>query len=169
MTENRKEPNTNTMKLLIEERIFSWTDRFTVRDDAGNPRYYVEGELFSWGKKLHVCDLSGREVAYIEQKVWSFRPRYQVYAEGRLIGEVVREFTFFRPRYTVEGADWDVDGDFWAHDYTVSRAGIPIVSIQKEWFTWGDCYVLSIQSPADEITALSLVLAIDCAMEQNSN
>ena len=78
------------MKLLIEERIFTWSDRFTVRDEAGNDRYYVEGELFSWGKKLHVCDLSGREVAYIEQQLFTFRPRYAVYAGGRLIGEVVR-------------------------------------------------------------------------------
>ena len=157
------------MKLLIEERIFTWTDRFTVRDEAGNDRYYVEGELFSWGKKLHVCDMSGREVAYIEQQIFTFKPRYAVYAGGVLIGEVVREFTFFRPRYTVEGADWDVEGDFWAHDYTVSRHGRVVVDIQKEWFTWGDCYALNIRDPRDELQALALVLAIDCAVEQANN
>lgn len=157
------------MKLLIEERIFSWNDRFTIRNEAGEDRYYVEGELFSWGKKLHVCTPGGQEVAYIEQKLFTFKPRYQVFANGELIGEVVREFTFFRPRYTVEGAGWDVEGEFWAHDYTVYRHGEPIVSIQKEWFTWGDCYVLDIHDPADEIQALALVLAIDCAMEQDNN
>ena len=157
------------MKLLIEERIFSWNDRFTVRNEAGEDRYYVEGELFSWGKKLHVCTPGGQEVAYIEQKLFTFKPRYQVFAHGELIGEVVREFTFFRPRYTVEGAGWDVEGEFWAHDYTVYRHGEPIVSIQKEWFTWGDCYVLDIHDPTDEIQALALVLAIDCAMEQDNN
>ena len=157
------------MKLLIEERIFSWNDRFTVWDEAGNDRYYVEGELFSWGKKLHVCDLSGREVAYIEQQIFRFRPRYSVYAHGELIGEVVKEFSFFRPRYTVEGADWDVEGDFWAHDYTVSRRGQVVVDIQKEWFTWGDCYTLNILDPRDELQALALVLAIDCAVEQANN
>ena len=40
------------MKLLIQEKVFSWSDRFTVRDEGGNDRYLVEGELFSWGKKL---------------------------------------------------------------------------------------------------------------------
>lgn len=157
------------MKLLIKEKVFSWGDRFTVYDEAGNSRYYVEGELFSWGKKLHVCDTSGREVAYIEQQLFRFRPRYSVYAGGTLIGEVVREFSFFRPHYTVEGADWDVEGDFWSHDYSVSRGGRPVVSISKEWFTWGDCYALSIYDPADEIQALALVLAIDCIMEQDNN
>ncbi len=157
------------MKLLIEERVFSWNDRFTVRTETGEDRYYVEGELFSWGKKLHVCDRSGREVAYIEQKLFTFRPRYQVFAGGRLIGEVVREFSFFQPRYSVEGAEWDVEGDFWSHDYSVTRRGIPVAAIQKEWFTWGDCYALTIQDPADELCALALVLAIDCAMEQSNN
>ena len=129
----------------------------------------MTGELFSWGKKLHVCDLSGREVAYVEQQLFTFRPRYAVYAGGTLIGEVVKEFSFFTPRYTVEGADWDVEGDFWIHSYTVSRHGIPVVTIRKEWFTWGDCYTLDIRDPADELRALALVLAIDCAVAQQSN
>ena len=154
------------MKLLIEEQVFTWRDRFTVMDEAGVERYYVEGELFSWGRKLHVTDLKGREVAYVEQQLFTFLPRYAVYAGGVLIGEVVKEFSFFRPRYTVEGADWDVEGDFWDHDYTVFRGGVPVVSIQKEWFTWGDCYTLDIRDPRDEIQALALVLAIDCAVEQ---
>ena len=157
------------MKLLIEEQVFTWRDRFTVMDEAGVERYYVEGELFSWGRKLHVTDLKGREVAYVEQQLFTFLPRYAVYAGGVLIGEVVKEFTFFRPRYTVEGADWDVEGDFWDHDYTVFRGGVPVVSIQKEWFTWGDCYTLDIRNPADEIQALALVLAIDCAIAQQNN
>ena len=157
------------MKLLIEQHIFSLRDRFTVMDESGNDRYYVEGELFSWGKKLHVTDLGGREVAYVEQQLFTFRPRYAVYAGGALIGEVVKEFSFFTPRYTVEGADWDVEGDFWSHDYTVFRGGRTVVSIQKEWFTWGDCYALDIYDPADEIQALALVLAIDCAVAQQNN
>lgn len=157
------------MKLLIQQEIFTFRDRFTVMDEGGCDRYYVQGELFSWGKKLHVTDLSGREVAYVEQQLFTFRPRYAVYAEGVLIGEVVKEFSFFRPRYTVEGADWDVEGDFWAHDYTVFRGENPVVSIQKEWFTWGDCYALDIRDPADEIQALALVLAMDCAVEQANN
>lgn len=157
------------MKLLIEEKVFTLTDRFTVWDECGNERYLVEGELFSWGKKLHVCTPAGREVAYVEQKVMSFQPRYQVFADGSLIGEVVREFSFFRPRYTVVGADWDVEGELWAHDYTVSRGGVPVVSITKEWMTFGDTYVLDIHDPSDEICALALVLAIDCAMEQDRN
>lgn len=155
------------MRLLIQEKIFTWADKFHVTDEYGAARYVVEGELFSWGKKLHVSDMNGREVAYIEQKLLSFTPRYRVFVGETLVGEVVREFSFFRPRYTVEGPGWDVEGEFWEHDYTVTRNGQPVVSISKEWFTWGDCYTLDIADPADEIHGLALVLAIDCAMEAN--
>ncbi len=157
------------MKLLIEERVFSWRDRFTVRSEDGRDRYSVEGELFSWGKQLHIRNTAGDEVAYIEQKVFSFKPRYRVFVGDLLIAEVVREFSFFTPRYTVEGAGWDVEGDFFAHDYAVLRHGTTVASIAKEWFTFGDCYVLRIADPADELCALALVLAIDCAVEQQSS
>ncbi len=153
------------MRLLIREKVFTWSDQFTVTNELGEPRYTVEGQLFSWGKKLHVYDMAGKEAAYIEQKVMSFMPRYRVYVGETLIGEVVREFSFFRPKYSVIGAGWDVEGEFWEHHYTVSKEGRPIVSIDKEWFTWGDCYTLDIENSADEVHALALVLAIDCAME----
>ncbi len=57
---------------------------------------------------------------------------------------------------------WDIDGDFFAHDFSISREGREIVVIHKEWLTWGDCYVLDIADPRDTVTALAVVLAIDC-------
>ena len=67
------------MRLCIKQKVFSWTDKFTVKDDQGQDKYYVEGEFLSWGKKLHVYDMNGSEVAFIKQKVWSFLPRYFVF------------------------------------------------------------------------------------------
>ena len=44
------------MKLYIKQKVFSWGDKFTVKDVNGEDRYFVEGEIFSWGKKLHGDD-----------------------------------------------------------------------------------------------------------------
>lgn len=155
------------MKLLMEEKVFSWNDRFSITDEAGEARYFAEGELFSWGKRLHVRDTAGREVAFVEQRLFTLRPRYRVFAGEAFLGEVVQEFAFFRPCFSVEGAEWDVEGDFWAHDYSVTRRGVPVGHISKEWFTWGDRYALEVADPANAVCALALVLAIDCIMEQN--
>ena len=159
------------MKLYIKEKVFSWSDKFYVMDEDGNEKYIVEGEFFSLGKKLHVYDLQGAEVAFIKQELMTFLPRFTVYAGGGEIAQVKREFTFFRPRYTIEGLGWEVDGSFWEHDYQITRYGQPIVTITKEWMTWGDSYELDIANPADEIVALAVVLTIDCVqeMQQNNN
>ena len=153
------------MKLYIKEKVFSWNDRFTVRDQWGNDKYYVEGEFFSWGKKLHVYDLQNREVAFIKQEVWSFLPRYYVYTGGQQVAEIKKEFTFFFPKYSIDGLGWEIDGSFWEHEYEITQNGRPIVTISKEWMTWGDSYELDISNSADEIIALAVVLTIDCVNE----
>lgn len=152
------------MKLYIKQKVFSWVDRFTVKDEAGQDKYFIEGEFFSFGKKLHVNDMSGAESAFIQQKVLTFLPRYFVFIDGQEVAEIVKEFTFLHPKYSIEGLGWDITGSFWAHDYEIVQNNRPIVTIHKEWMTWGDCYELNIADPRDELLALSVVLAIDSVM-----
>ena len=156
------------MKLYIKEKVFSWGDKFTVKDAYGEDKYIVEGEVFTFGKKLHVYDRSGREVAFIKQEVWSFLPRYYVFCGDRQIAEIKKEFTFLFPKYTIEGLGWEIDGSFMAHDYQITKRDRKIVTISKEWMTWGDSYELDIADPADELVALAVVIAIDCVTEANS-
>ena len=152
------------MKLYMKQKVFSWADRFTIKDEYGADKYYVEGQVFSLGKKLRVYDLVGNEVAYIEQQVFTFLPRFYVYVNGSKVAEIVKEFSFFTPRYSVEGLGWDVEGSFMAHDYWINKNGHEIIRISKEWMTWGDSYQIDIQEKEDEIIALAVVLAIDCVM-----
>ena len=157
------------MKLLIKEKAFSWADTFTVKDEQGNDRWLVKGKPFSFGRKLHVMNVYGEEAARIEQELFRFKRRYNVIVSGRQTASVVQEITFFKPRFTVEGPGWDVQGNFWGHEFTVTEGGRTVVSISKEWFTWGDCYVLDIADGTDEMTALAVVLSIDCMAEQSSS
>ena len=156
------------MKLYIKQKVFTWGDKFTVKDINGNDRYYVEGEVFSWGKKLHVYDMNGNEAAFIQQKVFSLLPRYFVYVGDKQVAEIVKEFSFLFPRYSIEGLGWDIEGRFMAHDYEITQNGRPIDTISKEWMTWVDSYELDIADPKDEIVALAVVLTIDAVMASNS-
>ena len=156
------------MKLYIREKVFSWGDKFTVKDEYGNDKYLVQGEVFSWGKKLHVYDSVGREVAFIKQEVWSLLPRFYVFCGDEQIAEIKKEFTFLFPKYSIQGLGWEIEGKLMAHDYEIIQNGHSIVTISKEWMTWGDSYELNIVNPEDEIVALAVVLTIDCVMEANS-
>ena len=153
------------MKLYIRQKVFSWGDKFTVKDVAGQDRYYVEGEIFTFGKKLHVYDIQGREVAFIKQEVWSLLPRFYVFCGGEQVAEIRKEFTFLFPKYSIDGLGWEINGSFMAHDYEITQNGCPIVTIRKEWMTWGDSYELDIADARDEIVALAVVLTIDCVMD----
>ena len=157
------------MKLYIKQHIFTWGDKFSIYDELGNERYYVEGEVFSWGKKLHLYDLQGRELAFIEQEVLTLLPKYHISKDGREIAQVIKEFTFFKQEYSVEGLGWQVQGDFWAHEYEITQNGAQVASVSKEWMTWGDSYEINLSGYVDEVTALAVVLVIDACIETQSN
>ena len=153
------------MKLYIKQRIFTWGDKFSIYDEAGNERYYVEGEILTFGKKLHLYDLQGNELAYIEQLLLTFLPKYLIYRGSEEFAEVIKEFTFFHPEYTINGPGWSVRGDFFDHDYEIVDTDRVIASVSKEWFTLGDAYEISFGSGVDEIAALSVVLVIDACID----
>jgi len=153
------------VKLYIKQRVFSWRDRFFVKDEAGYDRYAAEGELFTWGKKLHIYDASGAEVAFVWQKVMSFLPRFFVEINGREVCEIVKEFTFFRHSYRISGMPWHLNGDFLAHEYSLDdSSGRQVMWMSKKWFTWGDSYELDIPDVRNELLCLCIALAVDCAM-----
>ena len=153
------------MNLYIKQHIFTWGDKFSIYDETGNEKYHVEGEVFTWGKKLHLYDMHGRELSFIEQEILTFLPKYHISRDGVEIAEVVKEFTFFKHEYSVNGLGWQVQGDFWDHEYEIIKNGQVIASVSKEWMTWGDSYEIRFGHGVDEVTALSVVLVIDACIE----
>ena len=157
------------MKLYMKEKLFSFHDRFTIKDENGWDKYYVEGEFLSLGKRLHLLNSFGEEVALIRQELFTLMPRYTVSVAGREIARIRKEFTLFFQRYVIDGLGWEVEGSVWEHEYEIRKNGRLIVRITKEWFTWGDSYCLDIADPQDEILALAVVLTIDCVAEASQN
>ncbi|MCL1830004.1 MAG: LURP-one-related family protein [Oscillospiraceae bacterium] len=155
------------MKLYIKQKVFSWRDRFAVKDEYQNDRWFAKGEMFSLGRKLHVYDANEVEVAFIRRKLFSFLPRYFIELGGQQY-EFVKEFKI-RPQFTIRNLDWVIDGNFLAHQYTVNNSMGNIMSIQKAWFSWGDSYELNIVYPQYELLCLCVVLAIDCIMADASS
>lgn len=152
------------MKLLIRQRVFSWTDSYDVYDETGEARYEVTAEFFSFGHKIHVYDKrTGTEVGAIHEKLFTFLPRFEIVIRDHVVGTVSKELSFFVPRYHVDYRGWDVEGDFMGWDYTVTDGRTRVMTISKELLRWSDTYVLGYSDPANEIPGLLLVLAIDAA------
>ncbi len=152
------------MRLCIKQRVFAWSDTYDVYDEAGNPRYYVRGEIFSFGHQIHVYEKqTGREVGSIHQRLFTFLPCFEIVMDGRTVGTVKREWTFFWPSYRVDFRGWQAEGDLFGWDYRVTQGGMEVMSISRALFTWGDTYTLDFVNPAYEMPGLLLVLAIDAA------
>ncbi|MEE0685113.1 MAG: LURP-one-related family protein [Lachnospiraceae bacterium] len=152
------------MNLYMKQQVFSWGDKFWIYDQNGNGKYYVEGEVFSFGKKLHVYDANGQEIVYIEQKLLTFLPKYEIYTPEGLVAEVVKDFSFFKQKYEVNGPGWIVEGDFFAHEYQIIDGNGVIAAVSKEWFTFGDAYEIQVADNVKESFVLAIVLVIDACL-----
>ena len=152
------------MKLALKEKVFSLKEAFTVMNEAGDPVYEVSGKLLSVGHKLTVSDMDGQEVAYIHQKVLSVVPKYFIEVSGQEEVELKGHITLLKPHYTLEAPDekWEIRGDFLAHEYEMKRGRDVVASVTKQWFSWGDTYLLDVADGADALTALGIMIAIDC-------
>lgn len=153
------------MKLYIKQKVFSFRDRFTVKDEYGEDKYYVEGEILSLGKKLRIYDMDGNELAFVRERLLAFMPKFTIEINGSEIAEIIKRFTFLRPKYYVDGLGWDVEGDFFSHNYDITDGNKTIVSIHKQFMAWGDTFEIDVQKDNDEIIALAVVLAIDAVMD----
>ncbi len=152
------------MQLYIKQRVFAWADTYDVYDETGEARYFVEAERFTFGHRIHVYEKrSGREVGSIHEHLLTLTAEFDIVMDGRVQGTVKKRFTLFNPSYDVNFRGWRAEGDFFGWDYRVMQGNVGVMSISKEWLSWGDTYTLNYINPEYEIPGLLLVLAIDAA------
>lgn len=150
------------MELLFKQRFFSWFDSYDIFDAEGNTVYVVKGEL-SWGHRLQIYDASGNPLGVVQERVLTLLPRFELYIGDRMVGQIQKEFTLFRPRFRLDCCGWQVDGDFWEWDYVVTDGRRTVMRISKELWNWTDTYRMDIDRPEDALYCLMIVLAIDAA------
>jgi len=158
------ENNVLTPENNIEQKIWALGADFSIKDETGKDVYLVDGEVLSFGDKLSFQDMNGNELAYISQKVFSFKETYEIYRNGDLFAEVVKDFSLFKDKFTVDipgPNDYEVTGDFWHHEYKFVRKGREVASVSKEYFTWSNTYGIDIVEGEDDITILATAVVIE--------
>ena len=123
----------------------------------------------SWGHCLHILNARGEHIATVKQKVLTFLPRFELYEGEEYVGCITKEFSFFKPNFSVDCNGWLVDGDFWEWDYRIADAdGDTVASISKELFRMTDTYVIDVVNEEDALHALMVVLAIDAEKDSRN-
>lgn len=156
------------MKLLFKQRMFSWFCSYDIYDENGDTVYSVIGKP-SWGHLLKIYDNAGKEIGYIKEKIFSFLPKYEIFMDDNYTGCIVKEMTFFKPRFRIDYMGWRVQGNIMQWDYTIlNEVSESVATIHKEIFNWTDTYTIEVFNPRDALHTLMLVLAIDAEKCSNN-
>ncbi|MBP3480460.1 MAG: LURP-one-related family protein [Clostridia bacterium] len=149
------------MYMHFKQRFFSWFDSYDIYGENDEVLYTVEGQL-SWGHCLKVFDAYGRHVAMLKEQVFTFLPKFDIYIGDEYVGFIKKEFTFFKPSFTMDYKGWSMDGDWLEWDYTIRDSlGAEIAAVSKNLFRWTDDYTICVHDPQNALHALMAVLAVD--------
>lgn len=148
------------MKLIFKQRLFSWFDSYDIYDVNGNIVFTVKGKL-AWGHCFRVFDSYGNEAAMLKEKALSFLPVFEIYINGKLEGTIKKQFTFFRPKFTLDYKGWSVDGDWLQWNYSVYGGGMKIMTVSKDVMNFWDTYVIDVFDDSNVLSGLMIALAID--------
>ncbi|MDR0832057.1 MAG: LURP-one-related family protein [Bacillales bacterium] len=158
------------MKLYIKQKVFTWGDKFTVKDEQGQDIYQVKGKVISFGKSLKIYDIKTNTiVAKIRQKLFHVMAHYKVSITDQKPFMVVKRLKLFTPSFKVKALKWDVDGDFLAHDYTVTSTNEMIMKLNKRYVSWGDSYELNITKEENQLACISIAIVADAVMSSNAS
>jgi uncharacterized protein YxjI len=152
------------MRLQINKRVFSLSDRYDILDDQGSPIFQVQSRLFSIGDKLDLLDMTGREVAKIRQRVFSFVSEYDILQDDQVVAVVKKQvFSLFHPRFTVEGPGgaYEMEGDWLNWNYEIRSNGQTVAQIGQQFALFQDRYGMEIADGADVPMLICLAIIID--------
>jgi uncharacterized protein YxjI len=163
------------MRYTMKQKLFSWGDDFTIKNEAGEDVFFVDGKAFSFGDKLSFQDMEKNELAFIRQKLMAWGPTYEI-TRGGVVAAVVKKhlFTLLRCKFTVDVPgpdDLEAQGSFLDMEYTFTRAGQTIAEVSKRWFAYTDTYGVDIHEGEDDVLILASTVVVDmvCHGDQKSS
>ncbi|MFP4346228.1 MAG: LURP-one-related/scramblase family protein [Anaerolineales bacterium] len=162
------------MRYRMKEKIFSFTDQFTIEDAQGRPVYEVKGKLLSLGDRLRFYDLQGNELAFIKQELISLKPRYRIYRDDELQAEISKKlFSLFRERFNIEmegeTPDLEIKGNILDHEYRFLQSGREVAHVSKKWFSLRDSYGVDVGPDVDDVLVLACAVVIDLISHEPEN
>ncbi len=159
------------MRFIVRQKIFSFGDNFTIKDEHGNEHFLVRGKVFTFGDKLRVYNMAGRELYYIEQKLLRFLPEYTIYQSGQPVARVKKEFTFFKPKFNITSTlgNFTIEGNLLAMDFSIRKNGRHVAQVSKRWFAFADTYGIDIAEGEDYGFLVTLVIVIDQVLHDDNH
>ncbi len=148
------------MKLILKQKILAILDSYDIYDEFGNVVFIVKSKL-AFGHEMHVFDAYNNEVGVIKQRLLHLLPTYEIWIDGRCEGYIKKEFTLFRPAFTLNYGAFKVSGDIMEWDYSVTSYGKPVMHVSKKLLRLSDTYEINVYDDSLLVPAVLIALAID--------
>lgn len=89
------------MYFEIEKHLPGFSDTISVFDEDGDLIYEVDSRLILNKRIIRVYDANDALISIVERKESIVEPSFNIFVHGKLVGELVKEFTFFEPRFHI--------------------------------------------------------------------
>lgn len=157
-------------KLYIQQAVFKITDHYPIVKENQEAVYYVD-QTFQFVGKFYTVTNANEEIVFtLERGFAFFFPVYTItFANGETI-TIRNDFSWFRHKFTIEieGFVLNVEGDFFAHNYSLYSEQTELASINKKWLSWGDAYEITIYDDAFMDLSVAVLIAVDELIDTQS-
>ncbi|MHC5374787.1 LURP-one-related/scramblase family protein [Enterococcus sp. LJL120] len=155
-------------KLYIKQKVFSLGEKFTVKDEAANDRYFVKGSFMKIPKEFRITDTQGKEVGVITKKVVSLLPKFFVTVGSKEV-VIEKKLSFLKAKYDITGENLSIQGDLWNMNFSMMQEGTEVATVNKKWVSWGDSYEVTILKEELEELIICFVVALDYVKSEENN
>ena len=154
-----------TMKLYVNEKIFSLHNKFYIKDENDVDIYEISSKFFSFGDKTTISDMQGNKIAYIEQELLHITPNYNVYINDEFVFKIQKKFQLTKNDYKLSNG-YSVEGNILSLDFDIYDDNNKLIgSIKRKIISVGDKYEITI----DDVSKKEIILAIIVAITNDIN
>ncbi len=159
-------------KFYLKQKAFSLTDRYKVFDENQNVAFHCEGHFLSFTHRMDFFETTANHHLFtIKKQLFTFLPVYHLTdASGKTVATVKKRFTLLKHKLEIESdfGQYVIEGDYFAHTFTISAGGGPVVDVRKKWLSWGDSYEIEITTESNIDFFVALVVMIDDCLHDNT-
>lgn len=158
------------MRFQVKQKIFSFGDKFTIKDENMKDFFQVNGKVFSLGDKLTILDMMGNELFYIEQKLFRLFAEYTIYKLDCPVATIKQKFSLFGSKFDIisDYGSYTIVGRPLNYNFEVYNNNKLIATVSKQFFSLSDTYGVDIDDQEDYGFILGLVIIIDQVVHDNN-
>jgi uncharacterized protein YxjI len=155
-----------TNRYKIRQNLISIGDDFWIENQEGKKAFKVDGKVFRIRKTLAFEDLKGNTLCTIKERLLTIRDTMTIDGpDGEQMAVIKKALIApLRDRWTVKvknGADLDVQGNIFDHEYSIKQGRDKVAEVSKKWFAITDTYGVEVDPGQNDILILAVAIAID--------